>query len=69
MVDRGWCGRPTLQSALKDLGYQFGRATEHLTARRATPFERDTLELEAASTVDGQYSPELGGEARGGCWR
>jgi len=38
--------RPTLQAALKDLGYQFGRASEHLTARRATSFEAETLELE-----------------------
>ncbi len=37
--------RPTLQSALADLGYRFGRAEENLTARRATTFERETLEL------------------------
>jgi GntR family transcriptional regulator len=38
--------RPTLQSALEDLGYRFGHAEEHLTARRPTSFERDTLELD-----------------------
>lgn len=37
--------RPTLQSALTDLGYHFGRAEENLIARPATPFEFDTLEL------------------------
>lgn len=37
--------RPSLQSALLDLGYQFGRAEEHLTARRATQFEREILAL------------------------
>lgn len=37
--------RPSLQSALEDLGYRFGHAEETLTARRATIFERDTLEL------------------------
>lgn len=37
--------RPTLQSALQDLGYQFGRAEEYLTARRPTTFEVETLEL------------------------
>jgi DNA-binding GntR family transcriptional regulator len=38
--------RPSLQAALHDLGYRFGRASETLTARRATTFERDTLDLE-----------------------
>lgn len=38
--------RPTLQAALRDLGYVFDRAEEHLTARRATSFERETLDLE-----------------------
>lgn len=37
--------RPTLQSALADLGYSFGRAEENLTARKPTPFEREALEL------------------------
>lgn len=37
--------RPSLQAALTDLGYKFGRAEEHLTARRPTQFERETLEL------------------------
>jgi hypothetical protein len=38
--------RPTLQSALEDLGYRFGHAEEHLTARRPTVFEWETLELD-----------------------
>ncbi len=38
--------RPTLQAALADLGYAFGRAEESLIARRPTLFERQTLELE-----------------------
>lgn len=38
--------RPTLQSALLDLGYQFGRAEEYVKARRPTQFERETLELD-----------------------
>jgi GntR family transcriptional regulator len=38
--------RPTLQSALADLGYTFGRAEENLTTRRPTAFEREVLELE-----------------------
>jgi DNA-binding GntR family transcriptional regulator len=37
--------RPTLQHALTDLGYTFGRAEENLTARPPTPFERETLDL------------------------
>lgn len=43
--------RPTLQSALADLGYQFGRAEESLTARRPTPFEAEALELEPAEWI------------------
>jgi hypothetical protein len=38
--------RPTLQAALADLGYVFGRAEEHLTARPPTTFERETLDLD-----------------------
>jgi GntR family transcriptional regulator len=38
--------RPTLQAALADLGYVFGRAEETLTARPPTLFERETLELD-----------------------
>lgn len=38
--------RPTLQAALDELGYQFGRAEEFLVARRPTIFERETLTLE-----------------------
>jgi UTRA domain len=43
--------RPTLQAALADLGYQFGRAEENLTARRPTEFERTTLELDGDEWV------------------
>lgn len=43
--------RPSLQAALKDLGYMFGRAEETLAARPATAFERDALELESAEWV------------------
>jgi GntR family transcriptional regulator len=43
--------RPTLQVALRDLGYIFGRATEHLSARPATSFERETLELDSGEWV------------------
>lgn len=38
--------RPSLQSALTDLGYQFGRAEEYVKARRSTAFEIETLEIE-----------------------
>jgi len=38
--------RPSLQAALEALGYRFGHAGEHLTARRPTAFERQTLELD-----------------------
>lgn len=38
--------RPTLQAALGDLGYMFGRAEEHLIAREPTGFERETLDLD-----------------------
>lgn len=37
--------RPSLQSALQDLGYRFGHAEESLTARRATAFETEGLDL------------------------
>lgn len=43
--------RPTLQSALTDLGYQFGRAEEYLTSRAATPFERETLDLDPGEWI------------------
>ena len=43
--------RPTLQSALLDLGFVFGRAEEYLTARRATLFEAGTLQLESGEWV------------------
>ncbi|GAB4087063.1 hypothetical protein GCM10028784_36930 [Myceligenerans cantabricum] len=38
--------RPSLQAALDELGYTFGRAEEFLISRRPTIFERETLELE-----------------------
>lgn len=43
--------RPSLQSALTDLGYQFGRAEENLTARPATSFEREVLDLDPSEWV------------------
>lgn len=43
--------RPSLQAALVDLGYQFGHAEENLTARPATAFEAETLELEADDRI------------------
>lgn len=54
--------RPSLQSALADLGYRFGRADETLTARRATTFERSTLELDydewIVQVIRASYSSE-----------
>jgi GntR family transcriptional regulator len=38
--------RPSLQTAIEDLGYSFGHAEESLISRRPTLFERDTLELD-----------------------
>jgi len=38
--------RPSLQAAIEDLGYSFGRAEETLISRRPTAFERETLDLE-----------------------
>lgn len=43
--------RPTLQAALADLGYRFGRAEENLTSRPPTAFERDALELDQGEWV------------------
>lgn len=43
--------RPSLQAALDEAGYAFGRAEEFLVARRSTLFERETLELEADEWV------------------
>jgi DNA-binding GntR family transcriptional regulator len=43
--------RPSLQSAILDLGYTFGRAEETLIARRASSFEHDTLELDSQEWV------------------
>jgi GntR family transcriptional regulator len=43
--------RPTLQSALQDLGYRFGHAEENLTARHATTFEAEVLELEPGNQI------------------
>lgn len=54
--------RPSLQTGLTDLGYQFGRADEHLTARRATTFEVETLNLSpdewVVQILRGSYSIE-----------
>lgn len=36
---------PTLQAAIEDLGHRFGHAVETLTARPATPYEADLLEI------------------------
>lgn len=43
--------RPSLQSALADLGYSFGRAEENLTARPPTVFELQTLDLDSGDPV------------------
>lgn len=43
--------RPSLQSAIEDLGYRFGHAEENLTARPPTEFERVTLELEGGEWI------------------
>jgi len=43
--------RPSLQAALRDLGYQFGHAEETLSARPATSFEDATLELDPGEWV------------------
>ena len=43
--------RPSLQAALADLGYAFGRAEENLTAREPTAFERETLDLDPGEWV------------------
>jgi DNA-binding GntR family transcriptional regulator len=54
--------RPTLQSALADLGYVYGRAEETLTARAPTLFERETLDLEpdewVVQIIRASYSSE-----------
>ena len=55
--------RPTLQAALADLGYAFGRAEEQLTARPPTTFERETLDLDTpgewiVQIVRASYSSE-----------
>ncbi|MEV4889923.1 UTRA domain-containing protein [Nonomuraea sp. NPDC055795] len=43
--------QPSLQSAITALGYAFGHAEENLTVRPPTPFERETLELEAGEWI------------------
>lgn len=43
--------RPSLQAALEDLGYRFGRAEEYLISRPATQFEHETLELDSGEWV------------------
>lgn len=42
---------PSLQAALEALGHRFGHADETLTARQATRFESDTLELDPGEWV------------------
>jgi len=43
--------RPSLQAALRDLGYRFGHAEETLSARPPTSFEDATLELDPGEWV------------------
>ncbi|MGL5810801.1 MAG: GntR family transcriptional regulator [Nocardioides sp.] len=43
--------RPSLQAALSDLGYAFGRAEETLLARPPSLFERENLELDSGEWV------------------
>lgn len=43
--------KPSLQSAITALGYAFGHAEETLTARPATRFEADTLDLDPGEWV------------------
>lgn len=43
--------KPSLQAAIEALGYAFGRADETLTARPATRFEAQTLDLEPGEWV------------------
>jgi DNA-binding GntR family transcriptional regulator len=43
--------RPSLQAALDELGYSFGRAEEFLVARRPSLFERETLDLDSDEWV------------------
>jgi len=43
--------KPSLQSAIQALGYTFGHAEETLTARPATRFEADTLQLDSGEWV------------------
>lgn len=43
--------KPSLQAAIESLGYQFGHAEETLTAREATRFEAETLDLDPGEWV------------------
>lgn len=43
--------KPSLQAALESFGYRFGHAEETLTAREATRFEAETLELDPGEWV------------------
>lgn len=43
--------KPSLQAAVEALGYTFGHAEETLTARPATRFEADTLQLDPGEWV------------------
>jgi hypothetical protein len=66
--------RPSLQLAIEDLGYTFGRAEESLILRWPTLFERDTtLELEptsgsftssAPATAPKAHRPRAGNDLR-----
>ena len=53
---------PTLQAALDELGYQFGRAEEFLISRRPTTFEREALDLSSdgwiVQILQASYSTE-----------
>ncbi|WP_343070639.1 UTRA domain-containing protein [Nocardiopsis mwathae] len=43
---------PTLQAAIEDLGHTFSHATETLTARPATPYEADLLDVAGEWVVE-----------------
>lgn len=43
--------RPSLQAAIEDLGYRFGRAEEYLISRPPTALEHETLQLDSEEWV------------------
>jgi DNA-binding GntR family transcriptional regulator len=43
--------RPSLQAALEDLGYRFGRAEEYLISRPPTEFEHEILNLDSGEWI------------------